>query len=185
MRRSTTTPAGSEPTLTLHSSWRLVIGGYVGPVVLLAAVVFASAQRGIGPVAIVVGVVAVVLLAIQLLDVPVATRFGEGGAERRMPLRRHRIAWADVRQLTRTSGRFVSKARWSSDSAIRMNRGGLVAVIGRRRYLLVDHAESRAEFDRLHELLERVAPELADDTLMPPADAPPTHLYRRRHWRTE
>ena len=178
-------PAGSGSTLTLHSSWRIVIGGYVGPVVLLAVVVFASAQRGIGPVAIVVGAVALALLAILLLDVPVATRFDGRGVERRMPLRRQRIAWADVRQFTRTPGRFLSTARWSSDSTARMNRGGLVAVIGRRRYLLVDQAESRAEFDRLQELLERIAPELVDATLMPPADAPPTHLYRRKRWRTD
>jgi hypothetical protein len=180
-----TTSAGPDPALTLHSSWRMVIGGYVGPVALLAVVVFASVQRGFGPVAIVMGGVAVVLLAILLLDVPVATRFDPQGVERRMPLRHQRFAWTDIRQFTRASGRFVSTARWSSDREVRLNRGGLVAVIGRRRYLLVDQPESRAEFGRLQELLERVAPELTDDSLMPPSDASPTYLYRRKQWRTD
>jgi hypothetical protein len=175
--------SGTLEPVTLHSSWRSVAGGYVGPAVLLAVVAFASIRGGIGPVAVAVGGVGMVILVVLLLDFPVATRFDAEGVERRMPLRRHRLGWGDVRLLTRTSGRLLSPARFSSSPDQRLNRGGLVAVVGRRRYLLVDQVESRDEFVRLQRLLEQVAPELVDDTLSPPADVAPTFLYRRRRWR--
>lgn len=155
------------------------------PVVLVALALFAMSRRGVSVVAVVIAVIAVGLLAVLLFDYPVATRFDREGVQRRMPLRRHLIRWADIRQFSRTRGRVFSPARFSSNPEMRANRGGLVAVVGRRRYLLVDQPEARDEFDRLTRLLDEVAPDLVDEDLLPPPDAVPTFLYRRRRWRPD
>lgn len=166
----------------MHSSWRVVAGGYVGPVALLALAA-AALTGGAVAAAVVLGVFGVILLAVLLFDVPIASRFGPDGFERRALLRRHVIGWASVRQLTRARGKLLTVNRFSGDPEVRANRGGLVAVVGRRRYLLVDTAESRDEFEQLMALLGEHAPQLVDEDLMPPPDAPPTFLYRRRRWR--
>ena len=168
-----------QESVTLHSSWRVVAGGYLAPVVLLAVVALGWSRGGGSPALIAVVVVAVVLLAVLLFDYPVSSTFTRSGVERRMPLRRHRIEWVDVRQLTRTSGRLLSTARLSSDPAARRNRGGLVAVVGRKRYLLVDQPESRDEFAAVNEVLAHEASGLIDHDLEPPEGIPPTFVYRR------
>lgn len=58
--------------------------------------------------------------------------------------------------------------------------GGLVAVCGRRRYLLVDRSEGAEEFDAVVGGLAAWAPGIAIHALRPPPDWPPTWLYRRR-----
>jgi hypothetical protein len=168
-------------SVTLHSSWRTVAGGYVGPLILLLITAFAVQRAGIGPIAVALAVFSLVLVAILLFDFPVATRFDETGLVRRMPLRRHRLAWDDVERLSRARGKVLDPRRLTD----RANRGGLVAVVGRRRYLLVDQAESRREFELLAAVLEHAAPWLVNEGLVPPEHAPPTYLYRRRKWRPE
>ncbi len=168
----------------LHSSWRTIAGGYIGPAALLALAAVALARGG-GGTAIVFGILGLGLLSVLVFDVPVSSRFRSDGVERRALLRRHLIEWTDVRQLTRARGKVLSINRFTGDPEMRANRGGLVAVVGKRRYLLVDTAESRDEFDRLMELLEEHASGLVDEDLMPPPDVPPTYLYRRRHWRPD
>lgn len=170
--------------VTLHSSWRTVVGGYVGPVMLLALALAAWAGAAVGT-AVVLAVLGAVLLGVVLLDLPVASTFGPDAVERRAPLRRHRIGYSDIRQLTRARGKLLSINRFTGDPEMRANRGGLVAVVGRRRYLLVDNAESRGEFETLMALLEEYAAGLVDEDLMPPTDIAPTYLYRRRHWRPD
>lgn len=168
--------------ITLHSSWRITVGGYIGPLAFLALAAVAWARGG-GGTAVVFGVLGVVLLLVLVLDVPIASRFRPDGVERRALLRQHLIEWSTVRQLTRARGKLLSINRFSGDPEMRVNRGGLVAVVGKRRYLLVDTAESRDEFDALMALLEEHAPGLVDEDLMPPPDVPPTYLYRRKRWR--
>lgn len=175
----------ASSALTLHSSWRMVAGGYAGPAVLLLLAALAWTRDGSNVVPLAIAGIGAVLLAVLLFDVPVATRFDQAGVERRSPLRRHRIAWDDVRQLTRARGKLLSVNRFTGDEELRANRGGLVAVVGRRRYLLVDTAESQEEFEGLMALLDEMAPALVDADLMPPPDLPPSFMYRRRRWRPD
>lgn len=163
----------------------MVIGGHAGPIVLLLLAIVAWTRDGSNVVPLAIGGIGAVLLAVLLFDVPVASRFDAAGIERRAPLRRHRIAWDDVRQLTRARGKLLSVNRFTGDEELRANRGGLVAAVGRRRYLLVDTAESRDEFERLMGLLEEAAPGLVDTDLMPPPGLLPSFLYRRRRWRPD
>jgi hypothetical protein len=167
--------------VTLHSSWRTVVGGYVGPLILLMIAALAVQRGGVGPIVVLMTAFALILIAILLFDFPVATRFDTHGVVRRMPLRSHHIAWDDIERLSRARGKVLDPRRFTD----RANRGGLVAVVGRRRYLLVDQAESRQEFDMLAKLLGQVAPGLVNESLVPPENAPPTYLYRRSRWRPE
>jgi hypothetical protein len=174
-------PEQEDRSVTLHSSWRAVAGGYVGPLILLGITAIAVQRAGVGPIAVAMAAFSLILIAILLFDFPVATRFDERGLVRRMPLRHHRVDWDDIERLSRARGKVLDPRRFAD----RSNRGGLVAVVGRRRYLLVDQAESRQEFESLAALLERVAPWLVDEGLLPPENSPPTFLYRRRRWRPE
>lgn len=174
-------PAVGDRSITLHSSWRTVAGGHVGPLVLMLVAALGIARGGLGPIVVVIGLFAVALILILLFDFPVATRFDADGVVRRMPLRRHHLEWDDIERLSRARGKVLDPRRFSGS----VNRGGLVAVVGRRRYLLVDQAESRAEFEELAELLEDVAPGLLRENLVPADSTPPTYLYRRQRWRPE
>ena len=121
-------------------------------------------------------------VAVALFDIPIASTFTTHGVQRRTVLRRHRLTWRDGDQLTRARPSLMRAGR-------SLAHGGLVLRRGRRRYLLVDRAESVAEFDALMRLL--VTPgepceELASATVPPPAEtSPPTWLYRRRAWRPD
>ena len=174
---------------TLHSSWRGLLSGSLGALALCALSAAAIARNGAQVLAVVIGVVGLVLLAVSLFDLPIASRFTESGIERRMPLRRHRIDWHRVSRLTRTRPglaktvvRSALEAGSSHDEPRRRGGGGLVAVVGRRRVLLVDQVESGDEFAELVERLRSWAPELVDETLAPPEGAAPTWLYRRSRW---
>lgn len=172
------------PALTLHSSWRTLIGGVIGSGVLVVFAVVGMTRGGV-VVPLVIGVFGAFLVVVLLTDMPVSTRFDRDGIERRAALRRHRLAWEQVDKLGRARGRLLSTHHFSPDPTAGVNRGGLVAVVGGRRYLLVDTAESRGEFEQLDKLLRQVAPGLSDELLLPPEGAPPTYLYRRRSWRPD
>jgi hypothetical protein len=120
--------------------------------------------------------VGVVLLLVALLDYPVASTFDVEGVQRRMVLRRQRLVWSRVAQLTRTRPALVRGPR-------PLRPGGLTAVVGRRRYLLVDQVESLAEYDALMSLLAPLDDELALALVNRPPDATmPTWTYRRAKW---
>ncbi|MFK8024621.1 MAG: hypothetical protein AB8G26_11730 [Ilumatobacter sp.] len=64
--------------------------------------------------------------------------------------------------------------------------GGLVAKVGRRRYLLVDQCESLDEYKRLEALLgEQARSILFEDLIVPSEDVDPTWTYRRSRWAQE
>jgi hypothetical protein len=168
-----------DGTLTLHSSWRGILGSAVGASIVLAAGVVSVAGVGPKPVPLLVLAVGVLLVGGFVFDVPVSTRFDERGIVRRALGRHHRIGWERVDHLTRTRPRLRL-------SVTHMGLGGLVAVVGRRRYLLSDRVESEPEFDGLIRSVERWAPGCGlAGLLRPPGDAPPTWLYRRRRWRPD
>ena len=134
------TPPAVPSSVTLHSSWRGVAASGLG----------ATAVFGAGMVGVVLGgwrllptgllALGTLFLATVLFDYPVATTFDSDGVTRRMLLRRHRIGWDRIDQLTRSRPGFASNLRG-------VRHGGLTAAVGRRRYLLVDQPESPEEYD--------------------------------------
>lgn len=148
-------------------------------VLLLGAGIYALTVAGATAISVVFLAIGVAVSAVTLFDFPLASTFTPWGVERRMLLRRHRMSWHSVDQLTRTR-----PGLWRIDRGVR--HGGLVAVRGRRRYLLVDRAESEDEFDRMLGIAESDGADLASEMLLRPgAGVPPTWLYRRRDWRPD
>jgi hypothetical protein len=92
-----------------------------------------------------------------------------------MVLRRQRLSWDRIEKLSRTRPGLVSGFR-------KLAYGGLVAVIGRRRYLLTDRCESLEEFESVQRALGDRADDLLATTPEPPAGTAPTWWYRRRKW---
>ncbi len=162
--------------MTLHSSWRGIIGVHAGAFIVLL----------IGVVSVVGGgwrVFSAVMLGVGLLvaigaaaDFPIASTFDADGVRRHTLLRRQYLSWDKVTQLSRARTGIVAGMR-------KATLGGLVAVVGRRKYLLVDQGESGLEFDRLVAAVGDREEALALDVLRrPPDDAAPTWLYRRSTW---
>lgn len=164
--------------VTLHSSWRGIGASIAGGLTVLGLGLlgFAAAGRvAVFPAVLVAAGTLFVL--VTLLDYPVASTFTADGVERRMVLRRQFIAWGRVRQLTRTRPGLVGGLR-------KLTLGGLVAAVGRRRYLLVDQLESLPEFNAVIDVLgDDTAEALSLDTMTrPPEETNPTWLYRRHKW---
>ena len=117
----------------------------------------------------------VVLVAIVLFDYPVASTFDADGVTRHMVFRRHRLSWDRVEKLSRTRPGLVSGFR-------KLAYGGLVAVVGPRRYLLTDRCESLEEYGAVQQAIGARAEDLMATTPEPPAGSVPTWWYRRRKW---
>ena len=145
---------------------------------VLAGGVLAVSRGGWNLIPTVVFLIGVALVAVMLFDYPAASAFSERGVTRRMMLRRQRIDWAAMSQLSRTRPGLT--AGWR-----KVQHGGLVAVVGRRRYLLVDRCESLDEFDRLESVVGGRARELLDEVPRPSEAADPTWLYRSAKWAPE
>jgi len=163
-----------ERSVTFHSSWKGFGSSLIGSVIVLAAGV-ASAVFGGSTGSWILLAVGVVLTAGVFLDYPVAARFDRGGVTRRALLRRHRIEWERVDQLTRARPGIAAAAR-------NLNPGGLTVKVGRRRYLLIDQCESRREFDALMVVLDGRDGLGLDDLIAPPDGVVPTWTYRRTRW---
>ncbi len=169
--------ADDAESITIHSSWGGILGAFLGSALVLAVGLMTIAFNGTSTVSVIITVVGGLFLLGVLFDYPVAATFDRDGLVRHAPLRRHRIDWDDVRQLTRTR---PTLRAFRSGAVV----GGLTAVVGRRRYLLTNRAESAGEYDLLDEVLD--SHELGVDDLRRPAEeVPPTWLYRRRHWRPD
>ena len=134
----------AEPAdeLTLHSSWRGIVASGAGALIVTLIGVLVIATNGAAVLSVIVAVLGLGFMATVLFDYPVASTFSTGGVERRMMLRRQHLPWDRVRQLSRGRPGLTKGVRG-------LRHGGLVAVVGRRRYLLVDQCESRAEYDAL------------------------------------
>ncbi len=170
--------ASADPgPITLHSSWRGIITSFVGSSIVLGLGLLTLAFNGVTAVPVVITALGALFVLGVSLDYPIASTFDAEGVTRRAAVRRHRVEWEDVRQLTRTRPGL---------SAFRKGIvvGGLTAVVGRRRYLLTDHVESAAEYDHLEVLLD--PHDLLTDRLSRPGEGtPPTWLYRRKHHRPD
>lgn len=163
-------PLGS---LVLHSSWRGRLSALLTPTLVLG-----FGGIGIGGVGVrlwpllVLGLGAVLLIVV-LVDYPFCAVFGRECVERRCLVRTERLAWSRIGLLGRPaySGRFGRLGRSTT---------GLVAAVGRRRYLLTDRMESRAEHQALLRLMGEWATETPVEASLPPDDWPPTWLYKKR-----
>ena len=157
--------------MRLHSSWRGIVGGLIGGGVLGGFGLWAVVAVGPAPVPVIVLVLGVFVLAVMVADFPLSAEIGRDGVTRRTMLRAHHLPWTRIRMLSR--GRPAVRVR-------SLTPGPLVAVVGRRRYLLVDQVESRAEFDDLVDLLRSIGRLVdAEELLPPPEGAAPTWVYRR------
>lgn len=163
--------------VSLHSSWRGLVAAYLGAALVLGCGVLALIAVGPTVISVAFTVLGSALMLGVLLDVPIASRFAPAGIERRALLRHSTLSWDRVSSLTRTRPTLQLSAR-------RLGLGGLVAVAGRRRYLLVDRVEAATEFDAVVDLVERVAPGCdVDGLLRPGPEVPPTWISRRSRWR--
>jgi hypothetical protein len=176
------TDGPTERTVTVHSSWRGLIGGFVGAGVIAVGGTAGVASVGLRPLPVIIAVVGWALLAVMAVDFPVASTFSATGVERRMLLRRQRLVWRPGDALSRTAPRII----WADR---RLEHGGLTLVRGKRRYLLADRPESGTEYDALVETVEvdgTTGREVGASRLPRPAESiPPTWLYRRRRWRPD
>lgn len=164
--------------MTLHSSWRGLVFNTLGALIVLGGGVLAVSRGGWNVLSTMVFVVGVGLVAVMVFDYPVASTVSTDGVTRRMMLRRQHLPWERIDQLSRTRPGLTSGWR-------KVQHGGLVAVIGRRRYLLVDRCESLDEFRRLEDLVSGRSRELLDEVPVPPEAALPTWLYRSGKWAPE
>lgn len=163
--------------LTIHSSWKGIITSFGGGGLTLLVGALAVSANGARLLPMIILTVGVVLTVGVLFDYPIAATFDRDGVVRRALLRRHRISWERVDQLTRTRPSIFAMRR-------QVVQGGLTAAVGKRRYLLTDSVESLTEHEALARLLD--GHEIAFDGLLrPPDDVAPTWLYRRQKWRPE
>jgi hypothetical protein len=162
--------------ITLHSSWWGIGSGVISSTVLCTLGGWAVSSVGFKTVPTVLLIIGVVLGAVVFFDLPIAARFDATGIERRALLRRHRLGWDRVRAVSR--GRPAVRIRNRS-----LDPGPLVAVVGRRRYMVIDQTESLEEYQRVIEILRQLGREDDVELLLPPPEQrSPTWTYRRSHW---
>lgn len=174
---------GGADHLVLYPTWTGLLAAGIVPPALLLLGWLALEVTGPGMVAsgLLIGGTITGVLAGR--DFPRHVVFGPEGIERRCLLRRHVLPYTEVAAIRRAPAPRLGAARAarSSDPAERSRvRSGLVAAgPGRRRWMLTDQPESRAEYDRLAALLIAHGP-TALEAARPPAGTTPTSLYRRQ-----
>lgn len=143
--------------------------------------VWALAAGGVRVISVILGSAAIVLSAIAVFDYPVALRVSPEGLQRRCLGRRSILPWSSVQTITRTAD-VASSATERGHLRRGRGPGGLVAISGRRRYLLTNQSESRDEFEVLRSAVERWAPTVRFVATRPLEKQPPSWLYRHgRH----
>lgn len=192
----------SPPSVVVHSTVRGVLIMLLCPLVVAAVGILA--QIG-GPGRTWPQVVAVAgfgLFAFGLFSFPHRTSFGVHGLTRHCLLRRHDLAWGDIRALervaqpmgrTRAARRTISTANQARRAGVPARggmteapqvRGGLMARgHGRRRYLLSDVTEGAGQYDAIAELVEAAPQGPAMKARRPAPDTPPTGQYLPRFLR--
>ena len=166
----------SDDSITLHSSWRGIVLNFSGALLVLAAGLWAVAGGGVNVISVIILLMGAALVAVVLFDYPVASTFSADGVVRRTMLRHQHIDWGRIDQLSRTRPKLLASFR-------KIGHGGLVAVIGKRRYLLVDHCESRDEFKELERITGDRAEEIGLDEVPRPAKGTaPTWVHRLSKW---
>lgn len=175
-----------EMPVVIYSSIRGQLTAIVTPAILIAIGTLGVAIGGPNVIAIFILFVGVILAIGTLIDYPRRSEFTDSGIDRVAFLRRHHLDWVDIEQLDRTNPfligrRFRRSRRIEDEDEPKVPRGaGLVAVNGRRRYLLTNAREGRDEFDQLAALVKSAAPEVKLLARRPAQDAAPSSLYRRR-----
>jgi hypothetical protein len=165
-------------SVTLHGSWRGIVTSYAGAAIVLVAGALVVASVGFRVLPTLVLVVGLVFTLIVLFDYPIAVTFDAEGLTRRTLLRRQRMRWSGIDQLSRSRPGVVAGFR-------KLAHGGLVAVVGRRRYMLVDRCESPDEYAELERILDPVDVCILERVPRPHPSASPTWLYRRARWAPE
>jgi len=165
-----------QAPVRLYSSWRGILGGLFGAVAV-AMLGLVGVAGGGGWLSISVAIFGAVLLAIMLLDFPLSSQFHSAGITRRMVLRHQLLAWDRIDRLER-SGR--ARRRSVKTATSTLGTGGVVARLGRRRYLVCNQVEGAEEFEQIRRLLDENAPGLANDLGPPGEHRVPTSLYRQR-----
>ena len=170
-------PAPVPTEITLHSSWRGLVASSIGGGCILLGGIVGVLLGGWRFVPVLVLGLGLFLSAVVVLDYPIATRFTAVGLQRRMLLRHQHFDWDQVRQLTRARPGVTGNLRG-------LEHGGLAAVVGKRRYLLVDQPESPDEFDVVYALIgdERAHDMGLHNRLRPHDGTNPTWIYRRSKW---
>lgn len=173
--------------IVLHSTWRGIATSLLTPLLLVALGAYAFGRAGgFSTGAMVVLGAGGLLLLVSMLDYPWRTTVGPAGVRRWAPLRRHAIPWERVDALRRAPGPILRRLSFGASGAdsspghLGIGLGGLTACVGRRRYLLVNTAESADEFAALRVAVETWAPHVGLGALPPPPGTPPTWLYHRR-----
>jgi hypothetical protein len=165
-------------SVTLHTSWRGIVTSAAGAFIMLSSGIVLVAAVGFRVLPTLVLIAGVAATLIVLFDSPIAVTFDADGLTRRMPLRRQRMQWSAIDQLSRSRPGIVVGVR-------KLAHGGLVAVVGRRRYLLVDRCESPDEFAQLERILDPIDTRFLEQVPRPHPTAGPTWLYRRARWAPE
>lgn len=172
-------PKHEGRTITLHSTWVGIVMSYAGAAMFVGFSLLLLLDIGANVITVAMMVVSSVFAVIALLDLPIAAEFRSDGVIRRTALRHQFIEWDRVDRLRRLR---VGIMRTKSDS----RGGGLVAKMGKRRYMLVDTMESALEFDDLIRVMGEWADALGlNDATKPPDGRSPTWLYRRDRWKPE
>lgn len=198
--------ATQPPALVLHSSWTGLTAAVVTPALLLVFAGVMLAARGPRPLPLGLAAIALGATIAVLVSFPRSSRLDTSGITLKRLGRRRHLPWSEVRAITRGPGSQAARsrtlrgagsdarsrpvARGDQRSSRRYDAtsgeelpvsGGLVAVgAGRRRWLLTDQVESRAQFDALTVLARHLDPPVPVRAERPHAAAPPTDLYRRR-----
>ncbi len=177
-------PGGPPDRVVIHASLRGLAAGIVTPLALLLLGGAALLDGGPRPFPAVLATAGLVLGAVVLTDLPRRAEFDADGITRVCWTRRQRLPWDTVATLERTRPGSATRTRNLVDR--REGRdpvvaGGLVARgRGKHRWLLTDRVESRAEHDRLADLVATLGSPVALRATRPNEAAPPTDLYRRR-----
>jgi len=171
--------------ITIFSSWRGLVSAVFSPLFLLVLGGYTLQRVGVRLLPIVITVAGAILALVVLLDYPRRSQFSASGVERICLLRRQVITWDGIGAIQRTRPeRPTRKLRPSVDATGRnplpSMLGGLVAVVGRRKYLLVNQVEGPGEYDELASALKEWGVSTPLRAARPPESASPSYLYRRR-----
>ncbi|MEX0834583.1 MAG: hypothetical protein WD010_00715 [Nitriliruptor sp.] len=180
-----TDPSPGDPPdrVVIHASLRGLAAGMVTPVALLLLGGAALLAGGLRPFPALLAFVGAVLAIVVLADLPRRVEFDATGITRVCWVRRQHLTWDEVATIERTRPGTATRTRNLVDR--REGRepfvaGGLVARgRGKRRWLLTDRVESRAEHDRLAALVTALGASVTLRAARPHQAAPPTDLYRR------
>ncbi len=175
---------GVEP-LTLYSSWRGLIASILAPSLLIGTSLGAMIWAGrVAVLAAIIAAVGVLLGVVVLVDLPRRCLVTQEGITRRCPLRAQLLPWDQITSIARTPGTTFTGHKEAGTGRLSRGMGGLSAVAGKRRYLLLDHVEGAEEYAALARCVGAWAPGVSLRASPPPDQAPPTWLYHKRRDRS-